>query len=107
MGKAYSGFGYLFKKSLTVVDKSSDMLASVGSAMQTQLDQTGLTTGVAYYVGKTAEGTKNLGTSIYQTGSTVVQTANQNEYVNGFTQTSQKVIGSVANTMTGASYVLL
>lgn len=58
-----------------MIDKGSEMIATVGQAVQSKVDQTGLSTGVSYYVNKTAEGTVNLGHSIIDTGTAAVSTA--------------------------------
>ena len=66
MSYAYNGFGYLWKKSATVIDKSGELISTVGQAVQTKLDQTGITENVAYYTNAAADKTMNIGSTLYE-----------------------------------------
>ena len=43
------------------MEKSGDLIATVGSAVQDKLDETGVTENVAYYTNKAADSTLSLG----------------------------------------------
>lgn len=88
------------------MEKSGDLIATVGSAVQDKLDETGVTENVAYYTNKAADSTLSLGQKVYEGGSNVVSGASSNEYVSDITNKSKSALGTVGGAVIGASYSL-
>lgn len=54
-----------------------------------------------------AEGTKNIGSAIIETGSSTINTVSENPLVSNITEKSKNVIGTVGSTVSGATSVSL
>ena len=70
---------------------------SATEKIQKNLDESGISEGITYYVGAATEQTKNIGSQIYEKGGEAYAKANENEYVNQFTEKSKVVIGTVGS----------
>jgi len=102
---AYGSFDFFLKKSVTVIDKSGELIQGVGNTLQNSLDQTGITENVSYYTNKAAETTTAVGGSIYEKSSNAITTATSNEYVSDISTKSKEAIGTVGGAITGVGSV--
>lgn len=96
---------YLWKKSVTTLDKGGEIISTVGSAVQSKFEDTGIPQGVAHYTNQAAEGTMHLGSSILEKGGNTVEAVAQNEYVDYTTTKSKEVLGAVGGAVAGVSSV--
>jgi hypothetical protein len=76
---------YLVNKGIEGLDKTGDMIANAGTAVQNKLETTGISSGLTNLATQAADTTKALGSSIVQTGTAVAYTASENQYVAGLT----------------------
>lgn len=81
------------------------MISTVGQKVQGKLDETGISQNVSYYVNTAAEGTKAIGSKIYEKGTETFETVQTNSYVNDFTEKSKTALGKVGGAVTGVSTV--
>ncbi len=68
-----------------VLDKGSEVVYNVSTAVQTKLDETGVSQNISHYAQKAAEGTKNIGSAIVEKSSETVHKAQEVPLVNDFT----------------------
>lgn len=80
-------------------------MTTVGTKVQQKLDETGVTENVSYYVSSAAEGTKTIGSKIYEKGSEQLEYVNSNPMVNDFTEKSKSALGSIGGAVTGITSV--
>lgn len=107
-----SAFGFLKKSTFTFIDKSSEIVSTVGQSVQTKLDETGASTRIAQAMTSMAETTKSVGSVIYEKGSTLVESGSakigevkENPVVSDITQKSKEVIGNVGTTVSSVGSV--
>lgn len=89
-------WGYTSK----ALEKGTEVISTVGTKVQSKLDEAGLSENVSYYVSTAAEGTKTIGSKLIEKGSATYETMQQNAYVSDLTEKSKTALGQIGGTVT-------
>ena len=88
------------------LEKGTQVVSTVGTKVQQKLDEAGVTENVSYYVSTAAEGTKQIGSKIYEKGSEQLEYVSANPMVNDFTEKSKSALGTIGGAVTEITSVI-
>lgn len=97
--------GYLWRQGTKVIDKGSEVVHIVGSAVSDKLEETGVTENVSYYASKTAENTKYYGSALMEKGTETAHTVSEVPLVNDIASKSKSAAITIGTSAAGMGSV--